>query len=163
MTEWKVCSSYPTFMASDNGEVRHVSSFEPRKPKPSSNGYLNVNFWQDKRITVRGVHVLVADAWIGPRPLGMQVCHIDGDKTNNRPENLRYGTGKDNAADRDRHGRNPHGQRNGMAKLSDLGARVIRVAYASGEFTQYELAEAFGISQAQVNNIVLQKQRRRAA
>ena len=49
-------------------------------------------------------HVLVAAAFIGPRPHGMAVCHNDGNGENNSPHNLRYDTPKSNQADRIKHG-----------------------------------------------------------
>jgi hypothetical protein len=52
----------------------------------------------------RYVHSLVAEAFIGPRPPGLEVCHGDGIPTNNRPENLRYGSHGSNLLDRVRHG-----------------------------------------------------------
>lgn len=45
------------------------------------------------------VHVLVALAFIGPRPDGMVVRHLDDDPSNNTVENLAYGTRQDNADD----------------------------------------------------------------
>jgi hypothetical protein len=51
------------------------------------------------------VHVLVAQAFLGPRPDGYFVCHRDGDPANNRLENLYYGTPSDNVRDTMRHGR----------------------------------------------------------
>lgn len=50
------------------------------------------------------VHRLVALAFYGPSEL--DVRHLDGDQTNNRLTNLRYGTPTENAADTLRHGRN---------------------------------------------------------
>lgn len=38
------------------------------------------------------VHKLVAATFIGPRPDGLEVRHKNGDPTDNRPENLEYGT-----------------------------------------------------------------------
>lgn len=52
----------------------------------------------------RAIHVLVAAAWIGPRPDGAEVCHNDGDKTNPRADNLRYDSRVENARDVVRHG-----------------------------------------------------------
>lgn len=49
------------------------------------------------------VHVLVAEAFLGPRPSGQQVCHRDGRPEDNRPENLRWGTPASNAQDAIRH------------------------------------------------------------
>lgn len=53
------------------------------------------------------VHRLVALAFIGPCPEGMEVLHINGEPDDNRLENLRYGTRAENVADTIRHGRHP--------------------------------------------------------
>ncbi len=45
------------------------------------------------------VHHLVAEAFIGPRPPGMVVCHNNGDPLDNRVENLRYDTQANNITD----------------------------------------------------------------
>lgn len=50
------------------------------------------------------VHALVAEAFFGPRPPGMEVCHADGSRDNNHISNLRYDTRAGNAADAIRHG-----------------------------------------------------------
>lgn len=42
------------------------------------------------------VHELVAEAFIGPRPSGMVVDHIDRNPRNNAPSNLRYVSVADN-------------------------------------------------------------------
>lgn len=50
------------------------------------------------------VHALVMLAFVGPRPAGMQICHGNGDGTDNRLSNLRYGSASDNTFDMVRHG-----------------------------------------------------------
>jgi hypothetical protein len=52
------------------------------------------------------VHRLVTNAFIGPLPDGLITRHLNGDKTDNRPVNLAYGTYAENAQDAIRHGRN---------------------------------------------------------
>jgi hypothetical protein len=47
----------------------------------------------------KNLHVLVAESFFGPRPKNMHVCHTDGNKQNNRVENLRYDTAKNNWED----------------------------------------------------------------
>lgn len=41
---------------------------------------------------MRFVHALVAEAFLGPRPPGMDVYHADGSRDNNHVSNLRYDT-----------------------------------------------------------------------
>jgi hypothetical protein len=50
------------------------------------------------------VHRLVALAFIGPRPVGHEVRHIDGDRQNARASNLAYGTRSENVLDKRAHG-----------------------------------------------------------
>lgn len=50
------------------------------------------------------VHQLVAVAFIGECPEGMETCHNNGIASDNRAENLRYGTKSENALDQVRHG-----------------------------------------------------------
>lgn len=53
------------------------------------------------------VHRLVASAFIGPCPSGMEVLHSNGECDDNRLENLRYGTRGENVEDTIRHGHHP--------------------------------------------------------
>jgi hypothetical protein len=48
---------------------------------------------------VEYAHRVVASAFHGSIPTGMHVCHYDGEKTNNRAENLRIDTPAGNAFD----------------------------------------------------------------
>lgn len=56
------------------------------------------------RIEFPMVHKLVLEAFVGPRPPGLEACHNDGDGMNNRLTNLRWDTHKANMADQFRHG-----------------------------------------------------------
>jgi hypothetical protein len=50
------------------------------------------------------VHRLVARTFIGPRPDGLVIRHLDGNSLNNHISNLVYGTESQNARDRRTHG-----------------------------------------------------------
>jgi len=63
----------------------------------AGNGYLRVDIC-NKLILI---HHLVAYAFIGERPKGLQIDHIDRCKTNNRVDNLRYCTKTENMRNRD--------------------------------------------------------------
>lgn len=69
--------------------------------------HLSVNLTRRARQTTKYVHSLVMEAFIGPRPEGMEVCHNNGVAEDNRLKNLRYGTKSENAYDKVRHGTHP--------------------------------------------------------
>ena len=69
-----------------------------------SSGYLTVSLSKQGVETDFKVHQLVALAFLGPRPVGMQVRHLDGIKVNLYVGNLRYGTVSENQHDRVKHG-----------------------------------------------------------
>lgn len=52
----------------------------------------------------RCVHHLVLEAFVGPRPAGMQGCHRDDDPRNNALDNLRWDTPAGNKSDAVRRG-----------------------------------------------------------
>jgi hypothetical protein len=106
-----------------------------------------------------GVHRLVLEAFVGPCPAGMEACHNNGVRTDNRLENLRWDTRSANCRDRIRHGTTnfPRGIAHGMSKLTEEDVRIIFHAYHDGYYTQREIAEAFGISQQHVSDVALKK------
>jgi len=70
----------------------------------SKNGSGTLWFTPGRGKTPLAVHVVVARAFLGPRPEGMNVLHKDDDHGNCRLDNLYYGTQKQNMADRARNG-----------------------------------------------------------
>ena len=93
-----------------------------RYPEKGFTGFrevkLGLNSWGYLQVGVRGckvapVHRLVAEAFI-PKPLGAtDVDHIDGNKTNNRVENLRWVSHKENC-------NNPNTKWKGRKVLSNI-------------------------------------------
>lgn len=101
------------------------------------------------------VHKLVADAFIGSCPLGLQVNHKDGNKTNNRATNLEYVTPAENvrhAIDTLGHRAN-RGSKHGIAKLTEIQIPTIRRMIACGLFSHREIGRRFGVSASTVDNI----------
>jgi DNA-binding transcriptional regulator YiaG len=98
----------------------------------------------------RTVHRVVAEAFIGPRPEGLEVRHLDGNKTNNRASNLVYSTHKENEADKARHGTLRRGEANAAAKLTAADVREIR--RRKGE-RQEDLAAEYGCTFSNISAI----------
>lgn len=67
-------------------------------------GYHRVALVRQCHVAVRFVHRLVLEAFVGPAPEGMECCHNNGDKADNRLVNLRWGTRSENMYDKIRHG-----------------------------------------------------------
>ena len=66
------------------------------KPLKMKNGYLYVSLRIDGKTVTKSIHRLVWEAFNGPIPEGMQVNHINEDRTDNRLENLNLLTNKEN-------------------------------------------------------------------
>lgn len=71
-------------------------------------GHLHVRLTRDGRTHTGPIHKLVALVFHGPRPGGLQIRHLNGVETDNRADNLAYGTQSQNQLDAVRHG--AHGQ-----------------------------------------------------
>lgn len=95
------------------------------------------------------VHCVVAEAFIGPRPEGLQVAHDDGDPSNNSAENLRYCTAKENYLDSVFHGKRPRGSRHPTAKIDDDTALKIKTETGRRK----DIAARFGVTLSLVNQI----------
>ena len=114
--EWRVVPSCSDYEVNELGQVRgregrlvwagahagfRTASEKLLRPGIASNGYPTVALG---RRNTRTVHSLVAEAFIGPVPVGCEVRHKDGDRKNPKLDNLEYGTRSDNIEDAFRHG-----------------------------------------------------------
>jgi uncharacterized protein (DUF433 family) len=164
MEEWKPIPGYDGYEASSLGRVRSVDRAIVDKngrqknlrgvllrpgPHSKSHPYPYIQAGSGNSL---GVHVAVALAFFGPRPVGMYVCHKDGDETNNVPDNLYYGTPADNQRDRIAHGTKSVGEKHGRARLTRSQVDEIIVRLAAGE-RQSSIAKAYGVSSPQISHI----------
>jgi len=125
-------------------------------------GYLGANLLADGRRKNTPVHQLVLETFIGKRPEGMECCHNNGNKLDNRLSNLRWDTRKSNVKDAIKHGTfnmsglDRKGENHAQAKLNEFQIRVIR-KYPRYRGYQIDLAEIFNINQGTVSNIICRK------
>lgn len=146
------------YRALEDGTILGRRFGTPMKPRPNNYGYLQVQMWVDGKAKRFTVHVIVCEAFHGPRPTPKhQVRHLDGNKLNCRADNLKWGTAKENAADRKTHGTNNNGERHGNACLTWQVVHAIRQRYAAGSADQKDLAEEFGVSRATVSRVIAGK------
>lgn len=100
----------------------------------------------------RQVHHIVLEAFVGPCPPGMEACHNDGNSLNCSASNLRWDTRRNNLADRRRHGTDPTGSRNPLAKLDEECVILIRDLHNFGK-KRCEIANTFGVTVACINDV----------
>lgn len=90
---WKKIEGFDNYSVSDTGEVRNDATGRIKnKTLNKRNGYYYVDLWKDNKGTKRPVHRLVADAFLENKDGKLTVDHIDGVRTNNAVDNLRWAT-----------------------------------------------------------------------
>jgi len=142
--EWRAVVRDPRYEVSSLGRVRRAASAQCRKLVPvGRGGYLTFSTVVEGRAVVHYVHHAVAEAFIGPRPPGMDVAHGDGIPAHNALANLRYATPRENAADRVRHGTINRGGLNGQARLTSAAVDAIRAL--QGTRSSYAVGREFGV------------------
>jgi hypothetical protein len=150
-----------------SGGRRLVSPSFLGRVNRGTGGYVGVRLRKAGRRT--RAHSLVLETFVGPCPDGMECCHENGVRTDNRLENLRWGTPLDNGRDRVRHGTQSHvgrsksppcGILNPNAKLQEIDVTVIRENECLGVSW---LSERFGVKEKQIRNILTRRQWRHVA
>ena len=99
---WKRVVGFSNYAVSDRGRVARIKTKHILSRSPSAE-YATVGLKQYGKAHSKKVHTLVLTTFVGPRPPKLMCCHWDGDKTNARLKNLRWGTHQDNADDMMRH------------------------------------------------------------
>jgi len=157
------------FEVSDHGRVRGPRGL--KTTTPDRYGYPRSFLFLNGERVGKSVHSLVAAAFIGPRPAGYDVDHIDRDKANNRVENLRYVTHAENMRlafpDRKVHPPRPprpprsrvkrgpaslKGEMNGRSVLTAEQVQAIRSAARPGYGAA--LARQYGVSKVTISDIL---------
>lgn len=117
MTEWRDIPGAPGYQASDSGRIRSLSREvddarghkvkcrgQELTPIVLRTGYSTVNLHVGAQQLTKRIHQLVTLTFLGERPDGLEVRHLNGHRSDNRLANLAYGTHEENMADQRRHG-----------------------------------------------------------
>lgn len=165
---WKDIPGYEgLYQASTRGRVRSLTRSVFRKDgyggyavwqyagrilrvRPKESGHLNVSLGSRN---TKKVHRLVLETFVGPCPAGLECLHADGDPTNNRLDNLRWGTRRENRADMRVHAQ-LYRRRQGATWLSEDTIRAIkRDLQDPDKPSQKVLARKYGVHYNTINNI----------
>lgn len=147
--QFRDIAEWPNYLAGSDGCIyRRIQSRRSRHYPLKRVGFIGaygyMRFSPAMRVHV-SVHIAVCLAFHGSPPSdGCVVRHLNGDKRDNRPVNLQWGTIKENAADSVSHGTH-RGSNNGRSKLTETDAKEIKRAIRNG-VPRLVIAKGHGVS-----------------
>ena len=150
---WKIAAGFPWYEVSSHGRIRRAGTGRMLRLPTNTSGYFHIGLYREEGRKHVLVNRLVLLTFLGPQPTGKQCSHKDGNRKNNRIENLEWATKLENERMKATHGTSNIGQRNGRAKLRESDVREIRSRSALG-CLQCDLADEFGVSSVTIGQIV---------
>lgn len=142
--DWRPIKDFSTYYVSDDGRVFSEYSGRLLTPEICCSGHLRVVICNRKSKRRVFIHTLVLETFVGLCPDKLQCRHKDGQPNNNRLENLVWGSAKENALDRSKHGRHP------TSKLSKDD--VHEIINSSASVT--ELSQQFNVVEHTIYDIL---------
>lgn len=125
-----------------------------------STGYINVQLNKNSKPLTKRVHRLVIEAFI-PNPKNKPVAnHIDGNKKNNRADNLEWMTHSENTLHSFKNGlqKKIFGDNNYITKIKNQDVLKIRELIVEGKNNK-EIAKIYNVNPCQISRIRTGKRR----
>jgi hypothetical protein len=141
---------FDRYIAHSDGRIQNAKTLQFLKPGKTSRGYLSVSLLdgsKPKKPRSFTVHRLILEAFVGKSDL--QCNHKNGDKTDNRLENLEYCSGKENAQHSVHVLKKNIGSLNGKSKLTADQVKEI----VNSTLSNNQLAAKFGVSRKHVGDL----------
>lgn len=158
--EAKKIPDFPGYYATPNGDIwgepkqGTYRTHHKLKPYAGTNKYPVLSLHKDKKLFTRCIHRLVLEAFIGPRPKGMECCHNNDNKLDNALKNLRWDTRSNNTKDAYKNGKLcAVGEKNSQAKLNTLQVRIIKRLLNFNTLSCKVISNYFGVSRQTISSI----------
>ena len=161
--QWRKIPSFPGYFASSFGRIKGSRGWVMRATA-GRGGYLHLGVSRaGEKICVQ-VSRCVCEAFHGLSPgAGYEAAHWDNDRQNNRSDNLRWATRKENREDMKRHGTHQVLELHPRAQLTNEEVRKIKCLYAAAQSkaqvrvkrgVRQRLADQFGVKISLIKDIV---------
>lgn len=151
---WKPCYGFLAYMASTLGRIKNKQNKILKMPI-EKRGYKTITLYKDKKRIHKAVHRLIALSFLSLPTLKHEVHHLDGNKQNNKIDNLKFVTRGENMQATYDLGFQPcrKGEKHWINKLTNKEIRKIR-AMNSGGILQYEIAKKFKVCPSNISRIL---------
>ena len=161
--EWRDVPGYEgKYQVSNKGRVRSLDRWVKNGKKSkrfhrggilkhslSTVGYPYISLTEGRKTSI---HRLVLEVFVGPCPKGMETRHLNGIRTDNRLENLCWGTNMENHQDKIRHGNSIRGEKSWSSKLTETDILEIRNMLKQG-IVHRVIAEQYGVGRRTIGDI----------
>lgn len=165
--EWREIPGWDGYRVSNKGVVQSCKGPGPQgilpgqwrdlKPRPAKNGYLYVNPSQNGKAVNVAVHHMVLIAFGFARPDGMEARHANGNRQDNRLENLSWSTHIENERDKIWHGTRRFGESHGCSKLTEDDVQAIVEGIDVHHRSFRQLASEYGVTDGTIQHIAYAK------
>ena len=150
MNNWKTISSHPNYEASINGKIRN------KRTLAIIEGGYNRRYL---RAFKKDIHRIIAETWLSNPNNYPQVNHINGNKHDNRVNNIEWCTAKHNILHSYITGLNKGpkaGQDSNLSKLSDAELKYIKSIHKpySKDYSTRILALRYGVNECWLSNVL---------
>jgi hypothetical protein len=153
---WRTVAGFDVYAVSNLGRVKNIKTgriLKCHRDRSYRGPYEFVVLSVDGVRHTKRVHGLVATAFLGPCPEGMEINHKDGVKYHNWSGNLEYGTHQHNKDHARATGLEPRGVDRYNAKLNPAKVRKLRRLNAQG-IGRYRLAKRFGVTPGAIQSVL---------
>ena len=154
MEIWKDIDGYEgRYRISNKGNIYSYLSKKIMKPSLSSTGYLHIQLYGTNGSSVRLVHKLVAETFLQNPDNKPEVNHKDGNKANNKMENLEKKTKSENQIHAIKHGLRKSSPLEGVFGADNPNSKRILQYNLNGEFIKMwdsisQASKAIGCSES---------------
>jgi hypothetical protein len=149
---WSIVEGFPNYKISDSGLIENMKG-KILKPY-MCNGYYRVHLYSNGKFKRFLVHRLVALHFLGEPEKDKEVNHIDGNKQNNKLENLEWITKSENQRHSYRTGLH---NREKFKKLNFWDVFYIWLFKKERNYSNSKIAGFFNVSESTVSKIINNK------
>jgi hypothetical protein len=145
--QWKRHPEFKCYWFSSWGNVVSVQkSIKVLSGTKCGRGYRALDLRGDGTRRREYIHRTICLLFNGPCPEGYECRHLDGNISNNRATNLKWGTPQENADDKILHGTNCWGEKNPMAVLTREKVERMRQIREETGMPYHQIAKQYQIS-----------------